>query len=193
MDPQAFLTENRGEFPKDYDYDIQATKAFYDENRETSYWHFLFALSKVPELGDTVFLLLKKQPLRFLHWYHHITVLIFCWQSQSEHASTGLWFCSMNLVVHSTMYSYFAARTLGINVGRGVAMFITVLQILQMVMGLALSLSAAFFKLLGISCHVTPYNALLSVLMYFSYLALFVAFFRDSYLRKPKVNTKKDS
>ena len=91
------------------------------------------------------------------------------------------------------MYSYFAARTLGINLGRAVAMFITTLQILQMVVGFAVSLTAGFYKLHGTSCHVTSYNALLSTLMYLSYLALFVAFFRDSYLRKPKVDAKKDS
>ena len=40
----------------------------------TGFWTFLFVLSKVPELVDTLFIVLRKQELIFLHWYHHATV-----------------------------------------------------------------------------------------------------------------------
>lgn len=35
---------------------------------ETGLWAFLFVLSKIVELGDTAFLVLRKRPIIFLHW-----------------------------------------------------------------------------------------------------------------------------
>ena len=35
-------------------------------------------LSKVPETIDTLFIVLRRQPLIFLHWYHHASVLVYC-------------------------------------------------------------------------------------------------------------------
>ena len=52
----------------------------------SSLWTYLFTMSKVPELMDTVFIVLRKQPLIFLHWYHHITVLIFTWFRSVGHS-----------------------------------------------------------------------------------------------------------
>lgn len=42
-------------------------------------WVFFFAISKIPELFDTAIHVMKKQKVIFLHWYHHITVMWFCW------------------------------------------------------------------------------------------------------------------
>jgi hypothetical protein len=39
----------------------------------------LFIYSKLFELLDTAFLVAKKTDIIFLHWYHHITVLFYCW------------------------------------------------------------------------------------------------------------------
>ena len=52
----------------------------------------LFIYSKVPELVDTAFVVLRKKPLIFLHWYHHVTVLLYCWHSYYTLSSAGLYF-----------------------------------------------------------------------------------------------------
>lgn len=77
---------------------------------QTGLWVLLFALSKIPELFDTVFIVLRKKPLIFLHWYHHATVLMYCWSATSVMAPTGLWFVAMNYSVHAVMYIFLNSR-----------------------------------------------------------------------------------
>ncbi|XP_043534956.1 elongation of very long chain fatty acids protein 6-like isoform X2 [Chiloscyllium plagiosum] len=50
----------------------------------SKFWAYAFVLSKAPELGDTMFIVLRKQKLIFLHWYHHITVLLYSWYSYKD-------------------------------------------------------------------------------------------------------------
>jgi len=40
---------------------------------------YTFTLSKLVELGDTLFLLLKhpERPIEVLHWWHHVSVMLF--------------------------------------------------------------------------------------------------------------------
>ncbi|CAL8091670.1 unnamed protein product [Orchesella dallaii] len=45
----------------------------------TTYWLLAFILSKYLELGDTIFIVLRKRPLIFLQWYHHLVTLIVTW------------------------------------------------------------------------------------------------------------------
>jgi elongation of very long chain fatty acids protein 6 len=70
----------------------------------TGLWVQLFILSKIPELIDTFFIVQRKRPLIFLHWYHHVTVLLYCWHSYSTEASQALYFVAMNYSVHAVMY-----------------------------------------------------------------------------------------
>jgi hypothetical protein len=52
-----------------------------------------------------VFIVLRKRDLQFLHWYHHVTVLIFCWNSFVTESAAGLWFIAMNYTVH--LFTFF--------------------------------------------------------------------------------------
>merc|ERR1719447_2566377 len=163
--------------------------SFIEQDRVSGFWTWMFVLSKVPELGDTVFIVLRKQPLIFLHWYHHVTVLIYCWYSFSEYTAPARWFVVMNFIVHSIMYTYYAFKAAKFRVPRGIAMVITTLQLIQMVVGTLVNYWTYQLKEDGMDCQVSDTNIKLSLLMYISYFVLFARFFYNAYL-KPKSSEK---
>lgn len=156
--------------------------SFITQDKVSGFWTWMFVLSKLPELGDTIFIVLRKQPLIFLHWYHHITVLLYSWFSYTEYTASARWFIVMNYCVHSVMYSYYALKAMGYSPPRQVAMLITSLQLLQMIIGCAINLWAHHLLKSGAECHISPFNIKLSIAMYFSYFVLFARFFHKAYL-----------
>lgn len=150
------------------------------------FWALTFVLSKVWELGDTAFIVLRKQPLIFLHWFHHITVLVYSWYSYSYHTAPGRWFTIMNMVVHAVMYSYYTLRALRVRVPRPVMMGITTLQLSQMVVGLFINCYAYWLLEKGYQCNVTKDNVYWALIMYFCYFLLFVNYFYHTYIRPPR-------
>jgi len=165
-------------------YDSICNTSFVEENKVSSFWTWLFTLSKMPELGDTVFIVLRKQQLIFLHWYHHLTVLVYVFYCFSQFTSCARWFMTMNYFVHSLMYTYFALRAMRVRVPKVVAMIITSLQLVQMVVGCAVNYFAFKFKENGMPCAVSDNNLFYSSLMYSSYFVLFARFFYKAYFCK---------
>jgi len=172
-------------------------------------WLFLFVMSKFPELIDTAFIVLKKGDLIFLHWYHHITVLLFCWQSYASRSSTGIYFAvrakrrahgagarrlpptsplpfppprqSMNYGVHAIMYFYFYLRASGYKPSWD--WIVTTLQISQMFVGMFVCGAVAVYQLvLHQPCNVQRDNLVAGGIMYASYAALFIFFALEKYI-----------
>lgn len=158
---------------------------FASVQERAQYWMWLFALSKIVELGDTLFIVLRKQQLIFLHWFHHVLALVYTWYSVSQNISLGRWFVTMNYVVHTLMYSYYAARSLQWRVPRLVAMTITSLQIIQMVLGFYVSLYAFGAKLSGTYCEIPTKTATFGFLVYVAFFYMFARFFINNYMRRP--------
>jgi len=165
-----------------------------DHNSATAFWGWFMTLSKLLELGDTAFVVLRKQPLIFLHWYHHITVLVYCWITYEEYDPSLRWFMTMNFFVHGLMYTYYAAKTLQIKMPRNLAMTITTLQLSQMVFGVFINLYSLYMKESRGICFDRSYEAIyLALGMYATYFVLFANFFIRAYFlrRSSKAKTEK--
>lgn len=150
----------------------------------TGFWTEMFAMSKVVELGDTAFIVLRKRPLIFLHWYHHITVLMYTWHAYKDHTASGRWFIWMNYTVHAFMYSYYALRAFHMRFPKHIPMIVTTLQITQMVFGIAIAVHNYRLKNSGGYCQQTYENLYFSFTIYFTYFLLFCNFFYHAYLKK---------
>lgn len=142
----------------------------------------LFILSKIPELVDTVFIVLRKKPLIFLHWYHHVTVLLFCWNAYVDEASNGLYFVSMNYTVHAVMYFYYFLMTVRMVPKWFPSWIITLMQISQMFIGTFIVGITMYYSHFGGrlykpgQCSITELSLWTGGIIYASYLYLFVEF-----------------
>lgn len=147
-------------------------------------WAFLFPLSKLPELVDTVFIILRKQKMVFLHWYHHVTVFIYCWFSYAFPISTGIWFGIVNYSVHALMYAYYAVKASGRSPPRWIAKSITTIQLSQMFVGILLNYLATKSLLENKTCEMNPFAIGISIFFYASYAILFGNFYYWTYIHK---------
>jgi hypothetical protein len=176
-------------------YTVCETSTNWYANGPSGFWVGVFCLSKVPEFMDTVFLVFQKKPVIFLHWYHHTTVMLYCWHAYVHAVPPGLWFATMNYFVHSIMYGYYFMMNLsGLTraIVKPIAKTITTLQLLQMVVGMT-AIAAAFYHKDNHpnGCAVDRANSRMGLIMYTSYFILFASLFKKLYLTpKPKKGGK---
>ncbi len=150
-----------------------------------AFFCFIFVLSKIVEFGDTFFIVLRKTPLNFLHWYHHVTVCLFSWHSLAIKSAPGHWYCAMNYSVHSVMYTYYVFKSFGYRIPKQVALGVTLLQLLQFFVGLVVVLSSAVLFVSGVPCQINYLNISAGMFIYISYFVLFGNFFYHRYISKP--------
>lgn len=170
---------------------LQATlcsDGYYDGT--TGLWVCLFSFSKAVELLDTMFVVLRKQKLIVLHWYHHALTLVYsCYSYQYRNNSPGQFNVMSNFTVHTFMYTYYAVRATGlVRVPKQVNIFITSIQIIQMAMGITLSMVATHYQANGTPCYMDRSIFLATMAMYTSYLVLFIHFFVKTYFPERKLS-----
>jgi len=167
-------------------------------------WVMLFIYSKYFELLDTAFIVFRKKQLSFLHWYHHLTVLLYTWDAYAQEQPPGIYFVAMNYTVHAIMYFYYFLAAAMKSPPKW-AVFVTILQISQMFIGVyvtgwGLYYSFNFpqisymeagnaFEPLKFGCAVARGNLYGGCLMYSTYFYLFAKFFAERYFFKKRQQT----
>lgn len=135
-----------------------------------------FALSKFVELGDTFFLIIRGKNVRFIHSFHHASVLLLTWYLFVSKASIGPSFVAMNYFVHVLLYLYYVAASLpiGIEMAKKCGPVITAAQIIQMVFGLGISINALLVKLADVRpCDTSSAASFFALVVYSIYLVMF--------------------
>lgn len=154
----------------------------------------LFVVGKVPELVDTVWLLLAKRNVPLLHSWHHFSVLLWSWHSYVTATSLGLLFGYMNYQVHSIMYFYYAMTQVSDttrNMVRPFARYVTTIQIVQMFFGIFILCSAMYYTTIqGKTCWTDPTNNMLAVICYSTYFYLFLDLYVKRYTCPSKGKSK---
>jgi len=156
----------------------------YYSDLRLNYWYLWFVWSKVPELVDTLFIVLKGRKVIRLHWVHHVLTLCSTWYAFSDVPASARWLVTMNFLAHSIMYSYYTLKSIGISIPGVISIAITSIQILQMLFGLYVHYMIVVFKRSGILCDCSYGVAVTGLSVYLLFLILFVNFFIKTYLNK---------
>lgn len=132
----------------------------------------LFAPSKILELGDTLLLMIKFKKIRFIQYYHHYVTMLYCWHANYnlEIMNINSIFCIMNYTIHAFMYSWYSLSALGFKFPIIIKHFITILQTLQMFMGIYTVIIGNY---LGNWYKYDLIGSIFASLMYYSYCILF--------------------
>ncbi|KAJ1921672.1 Fatty acyl-CoA elongase/Polyunsaturated fatty acid specific elongation enzyme [Mycoemilia scoparia] len=150
--------------------------------------YYLNYLTKWVEFTDTLFLVLKKKPLQFLHVYHHSLTMVLCFTQLQGTTSVSWVPVVLNLFVHIIMYYYYFRTAQGAKIWW--KQWVTTIQIVQFIIDLGFVYFCTYQLIasryipslphIG-DCRGTETAAVFGCALLSSYLVLFVQFFQKSY------------
>ncbi|KAG0244875.1 ELO family [Mortierella sp. GBAus27b] len=152
------------------------------------YYSYYFYLSKYYEIVDTIIILLKGRRSSLLQTYHHAGAIITMYLGFNYRAHPIWIFTTFNSFVHTIMYAYYAATSIGLKPpGKK---YITSMQITQFWTGTVLAFWYMLAAPKGCFTDAGSRFAIASVLAYvFPLIYLFTMFARTTYGNRNKART----
>ena len=145
------------------------------EDNQTLFWLALGAMSKVVQYGDTFFIVARKSPLIFFHWYHHITVSLYSWYlwyNGPDSCSVGMSFAAINLFFNSVIYTYKIFKAAGVRVPKYVSQLMLMFIVCEFAAGLLCILIVWYSYRSGYECYTSWEFISSGLVLYGSYLVL---------------------
>ncbi|XP_022918607.1 very long chain fatty acid elongase 2-like [Onthophagus taurus] len=176
-------------------YKLQCTN--YDPNptplnmrMATAFWYFY--VSKIIDLCDTVFFVLRKKrnQLTFLHIYHHST-MIFNWYLGTLYSPGGQAFLSVmfNSFIHIIMYLYYLLAAIGPHMQKYLwwKKYLTQIQLLQFIVVMV-------HILVGYrnNCKASNWLSWFTVIYLWTLVVLFANFYYQAYRKKSVMPSETD-
>ncbi|KAF8373624.1 hypothetical protein PRIPAC_80053 [Pristionchus pacificus] len=165
-------------------------------NPVSGYVAWLFAMSKGPELIDTVFLIVRKRPVIFMHWYHHSVTFLAGQIFFTEFVPWARYVIIENLFVHTIIY--FALRAFGVKTPLWIPKAITCiqngsLQITQFASAFYLAGHMFYFHLTeGLdNCNNKVDRMWMGCGVLATYIYLFAEYFHNAYIKKQSPTKRK--
>lgn len=164
-------------------YSICSEEAWTDK---LEFYYIINYYFKYIELIDTVFLVLKKKPLAFLHVFHHAATAALCYTQLEGKTAVSWVVISLNLLVHVLMYYYYYATAGGKKIWW--KKYLTTMQITQFIIDIFIVYFATYqhygyrFNLPHVGdCTGSRFAAFCGCGLLTSYLFLFIAFYIKTY------------
>ncbi|XP_054263722.1 elongation of very long chain fatty acids protein AAEL008004-like [Macrosteles quadrilineatus] len=152
---------------------------------------YLFMCSRILDLLDTVFMVLKKNnhQISFLHLYHHTFVATACWICvKYMPGGQPAFFGTLNAFVHVVMYFYYFLTAIDASYKKSIwwKRHITELQLAQFFILLVQQLYAILSPTCDFSKYLLAFFLSQAILMIY----LFSNFYYNAYIKKQPKKTK---
>lgn len=159
---------------------------------DANFWYDAFIVSKLFELIDTVFIVLRSKPLVALQWYHHLVTMGICYYIQEYRCDQFNILFFMNYFVHSFMYAYFGLYCFFGKSLKFFGTFVNIIQTLQMFMAIIIGLYIYNNDLNYSRCEKSIESKLQGIYYFgmFMYVTYFVMFVHLFFERQVRINEK---
>lgn len=142
---------------------------------------------------DTMFVVLQKQEMTFLHVYRHLSIIIYFYFTYTETTAAMRWFSVMEYFINFCIYSYYAVESMEYKLPLCLIITCRVMQILQMMTGYILTIIAYNQRdIHKLNCYITHESTAIGSIYYIATACFYAKYFYSTYIsRKQKKRGRK--